>query len=119
MTARLQAAGIRPISPFVDITNYVLIELGHPMHAFDLARLDRGEIHIRRAAPGETITTLDGVERTLEPEMLVIADAHAPQAIAGVMGGARPRFRRRRAWSPSRAPTSSLPRCAGPASASG
>ena len=74
MTARLQAAGVRPISPFVDITNYVLLELGHPMHAFDLARLAGAEIRIRRAAAGETITTLDGVERKLEPEMLVIAD---------------------------------------------
>jgi phenylalanyl-tRNA synthetase beta chain len=88
MTARLQAAGIRPISPFVDITNYVLIELGHPMHAFDLARLAGGEIRIRRAARGETMTTLDGAERALEPDMLVIADGARPQAIAGVMGGA-------------------------------
>jgi phenylalanyl-tRNA synthetase beta chain len=89
MTARLQAAGIRPISPFVDLTNYVLIELGHPMHAFDLARLEGGELRIRRSAPGERITTLDGVERILDAEMLVIADRARPQAIAGVMGGAR------------------------------
>ena len=88
MTSRLQAAGIRPISPFVDITNYVLIELGHPMHAFDLAMLAGAELRIRTARPGETITTLDGVQRRLDPEMLVIADSRRPQAIAGVMGGA-------------------------------
>ena len=88
MTARLLAAGIRPISPFVDITNYVLMELGHPMHAFDLARLVGGELRVRRAEPGEMLTTLDGVERKLDRDMLVIADARRPQAIAGVMGGA-------------------------------
>jgi phenylalanyl-tRNA synthetase beta chain len=88
MTTRLQAAGLRPISPFVDITNYVLMELGHPMHAFDLATLASGELRIRRAKPGEPITTLDGIERKLAPDMLVIADGRRPQAIAGVMGGA-------------------------------
>jgi phenylalanyl-tRNA synthetase beta chain len=88
MTARLLAAGIRPISPFVDITNYVLMELGHPMHAFDLAQLAGSELRIRRAEPGEMLTTLDGIERTLDRDMLVIADARRPQAIAGVMGGA-------------------------------
>jgi phenylalanyl-tRNA synthetase beta chain len=88
LAARLQAAGIRPISTIVDISNYVLVELGHPTHAFDLARLEGAELRIRRAAPGERITTLDGVERMLGPDMLVIADASRPQAIAGVMGGA-------------------------------
>jgi phenylalanyl-tRNA synthetase beta chain len=88
MAARLQAAGVRPISAIVDITNYVLIELGHPLHAFDLAKLAGGELVIRRAKRGEIITTLDGVERKLDPEMLVIADANRAQAIAGVMGGA-------------------------------
>ncbi len=87
MTARLQAAGVRPISPLVDITNYVLMELGHPMHAFDLDTLGERHIRVRRAAPGESITTLDGVERKLEPDMLVIADATRAQAVAGVMGG--------------------------------
>jgi phenylalanyl-tRNA synthetase beta chain len=87
MIDRLHAAGIRPISPFVDITNYVLIELGHPMHAFDLAQLGGGELRIRRAAPGERLQTLDGIERKLESDMLVIADAHRAQAVAGVMGG--------------------------------
>jgi phenylalanyl-tRNA synthetase beta chain len=88
MATRLQAAGLRPISPFVDITNYVLIELGHPMHAFDLATLAGSEIRVRRAKPGEAIRTLDGIERKLETDMLVIADARKAQAIAGVMGGA-------------------------------
>ncbi len=88
MVARLQAAGVRPISSIVDITNYVLLELGHPMHAFDLATLAGGELRIRRAKPGERITTLDGTERKLEPDMLVIADANRAQAVAGVMGGA-------------------------------
>ncbi|HEX7793982.1 MAG TPA: phenylalanine--tRNA ligase subunit beta [Vicinamibacterales bacterium] len=89
MVSRLQAAGVRPISPFVDVTNYVLMELGHPMHAFDLDKLAEHTLRIRRANAGETITTLDGIDRKLDPEMLVIADANAPQAIAGVMGGRR------------------------------
>jgi phenylalanyl-tRNA synthetase beta chain len=87
MTDRLQAAGARPISPIVDVTNYVLMELGHPMHAFDLATLEGAEIRVRRAHRGETLTTLDGTPRTLDAEMLVIADARRAQAIAGVMGG--------------------------------
>jgi phenylalanyl-tRNA synthetase beta chain len=89
MTSRLQAAGVRPISPFVDITNYVLMELGHPMHAFDLDTLAEHTIRVRRANEGETITTLDGIERKLDREMLVIADAQDAQAVAGVMGGRR------------------------------
>src|SRR3954466_1581436 len=88
MAARLEAAGVRPISSIVDITNYVNLELGQPMHAFDLARLAGAEIRVRRARAGETITTLDGVERKLDPDMLVIADADRAQAVAGVMGGA-------------------------------
>jgi phenylalanyl-tRNA synthetase beta chain len=88
MTARLHAAGVRPISAIVDITNYVLVELGHPMHAFDLAKLAGAELRIRRAKTGEALTTLDGVERKLDPDMLVIADANRAQAIGGVMGGA-------------------------------
>ena len=88
MRERLQAAGIRPISPIVDVTNYVLVELGHPMHAFDLARLGGAELRIRRARGGESLTTLDGVARQLDPDMLVIADAERAQAVAGVMGGA-------------------------------
>jgi phenylalanyl-tRNA synthetase beta chain len=88
MATRLQAAGLRPISPIVDITNYVLMELGHPLHAFDLATLADSHLRVRRAAPGETLRTLDGADRRLEPDMLVIADAVRPQAVAGVMGGA-------------------------------
>jgi phenylalanyl-tRNA synthetase beta chain len=88
MTSRLQAAGVRPISAIVDITNYVLIERGHPMHAFDLAKLAGAEVRVRRARKGEIITTLDGVERKLEDDMLVIADRDRAQAVAGVMGGA-------------------------------
>jgi phenylalanyl-tRNA synthetase beta chain len=87
LAGRLLAAGVRPINAVVDVSNYVLIELGHPTHAFDLARLSGSELRIRRATPGEPIVTLDGVDRHLEGDMLVIADARSPQAIAGVMGG--------------------------------
>jgi phenylalanyl-tRNA synthetase beta chain len=88
MQARLRSGGVRPISNIVDVTNYVLLELGQPMHAFDHARLADGRIVVRTARPGERITTLDDEERALTPDMLVIADADAPIAIAGVKGGA-------------------------------
>jgi phenylalanyl-tRNA synthetase beta chain len=88
MRARLEASGLRPINNIVDITNYVLLELGYPMHAFDYSKLAGPAIVVRRARPGERIRTLDGKERVLEPDMLVIADAERPQAIGGVMGGA-------------------------------
>jgi phenylalanyl-tRNA synthetase beta chain len=88
MQARLRAAGLRPISNIVDITNYVLLERGQPMHAFDLRRLQGAQIRVRTARAGEKLRTLDGQLRELSPEMLVIADAHDAVAIAGVMGGA-------------------------------
>ena len=88
MQERLRAAGVRPISNIVDVTNYVLLEFGQPMHAFDQARLGGGEIRVRTARAGETLRTLDGQPRELASDMLVIADAQRPVAIAGVMGGA-------------------------------
>ena len=84
---RLQAVGQRPINNIVDITNYVLLELGHPLHAFDLHALDQRRIIVRRARSGETLETLDGTQCQLDEEMLVIADGTRPQALAGVMGG--------------------------------
>ncbi len=85
---RLLTNGVRPISNIVDITNYVMIELGQPMHAFDLAKMRGGVIKVRRAKPGEAMTTLDGKKRTLTASMLVIADADNAEDIGGVMGGA-------------------------------
>ncbi len=85
---RLTACGIRPINTIVDITNYVLIEMGHPMHAFDGARLAGPAIVVRQARAGERLTTLDGQARVLDASMLVIADRDDAVAIAGVMGGA-------------------------------
>jgi phenylalanyl-tRNA synthetase beta chain len=87
LRARLTNAGMRPISNVVDVTNYVMLALGNPLHAFDLAKLAGRRIVVRRAQPGETIRTLDGVERKLEPEDLMIADAERSVALAGIMGG--------------------------------
>jgi phenylalanyl-tRNA synthetase beta chain len=87
LKARLLGAGMRPISNVVDVTNYVMLALGNPLHAFDHARLAEGRIVVRRARDGEPIRTLDGNERVLTGEELVIADAERPVAIAGIMGG--------------------------------
>lgn len=88
LAGRLRAIGQRPINNIVDATNYVLHELGQPLHAFDADRLGGSAIVVRRAAAGETIVTLDDVERKLDASMLVIADGERPTAVAGVMGGA-------------------------------
>ncbi len=87
LVRRLEAAGLRPINNVTDVTNYLLLELGHPLHAFDLDRLAGRKIVVRRARAGETLITLDEVPRELAPHHLVIADAERPVAIAGVMGG--------------------------------
>jgi phenylalanyl-tRNA synthetase beta chain len=87
MQERLRRGGIRAISPVVDVTNYVLLELGQPMHGFDLAKLD-GEIRVRMATEGERIALLNGEEATLRADTLVIADAGRAVALAGIMGGA-------------------------------
>ena len=87
MRARLNAAGMRPISNVVDVTNYVMLALGNPLHAFDFDKLHGGRIVVRRAGPGERMRTLDGVDRALTTDDLLIADADRAIALAGIMGG--------------------------------
>ena len=87
MRERIRNAGMRPINNIVDITNYVMLEYGQPMHAFDFACVGNNEIHVRCAREGETIRTLDGTERKLTPSMLCICDTDKPVGVAGVMGG--------------------------------
>jgi phenylalanyl-tRNA synthetase beta chain len=87
MKRRLEAAGMRSVNGIVDVTNYVMLEMGQPLHAFDLDTLTDRAIVVRRAREGERIVTLDGVERALTPEMLLICDSRVPVAVAGIMGG--------------------------------
>ena len=86
LKARISAAGMRPISNVVDITNYVMLAIGEPTHAFDLDKVAGREIIVRRATDGERVTTLDGQDRVLDTDTLVIADAEKPSAVAGLMG---------------------------------
>ncbi|HEY7451615.1 MAG TPA: phenylalanine--tRNA ligase subunit beta [Candidatus Limnocylindria bacterium] len=88
MSRRLVAAGMRPISPVVDVTNYVMHELGQPQHAYDADRIPGGRIVVRRGRAGETLQTIDHADRTIDERMLVIADAERPIGLAGIMGGA-------------------------------
>jgi len=87
LRTRLFRAGVRPISNVVDVTNYVALEYGQPLHAFDLSSIAGRRIIVRRARPGETLLCLDGETRSLTPEMVVIADAGRPIALGGVIGG--------------------------------
>jgi phenylalanyl-tRNA synthetase beta chain len=87
LKARLTPAGMRPISNVVDVTNYVMLALGNPLHAFDYSTLHDGRIVVRRAEPGERLRTLDGIDRDLEPDDLMIADGDRSVALAGIMGG--------------------------------
>lgn len=87
LQARLRAVGVRPINNVVDVTNYVMLELGQPMHAFDHALLEGGRLVVRRAKAGEPLLTLDGKERRLSEDVMVVADARKAQALAGIIGG--------------------------------
>jgi phenylalanyl-tRNA synthetase beta chain len=87
MLRRLEAVGIRPINNVVDVTNYVMFEMGQPLHAFDFAKISGAKIIVRTAARGESLVSIDGRKRDVDPSLLVIADAQKPVALAGVMGG--------------------------------
>src|SRR5205823_1335626 len=87
MERRLHFAGVRPISNVVDVTNYVMLEVGQPLHAFDRARLGSQRIVVRRALPGERLRTLDGEEHVLSPTMMVVTDGQRARSLAGIMGG--------------------------------
>ncbi|HVS28302.1 MAG TPA: phenylalanine--tRNA ligase subunit beta, partial [Solirubrobacteraceae bacterium] len=89
LRGRLMAAGQRPISNVVDITNYVMLATGQPLHAFDLDRVPNGRLIVRRARPGERLVTLDGVERSFDESMVLVCDEDGPSGVAGVIGGAR------------------------------
>src|SRR2546426_1751589 len=101
---RLEASGIRPINGVVDVTNYVMLELGQPMHAFDYDRIAGRRLVVRRAEPGERLTTLDGVPRTLDPEILVVGDGERAVALAGIIGGGPTEIGARPAPGPPQAP---------------
>src|SRR2546425_12909902 len=85
---RLEAVGVRPINNVVDLTNYVMMEMGHPSHAFDLARVPQGRVIVRWNKPGEKLVTLDGQERTLAGRIGVVAGTRGALALAGILGGA-------------------------------
>lgn len=93
MQRRLELCGVRAINTIVDVTNYVMLEIGQPMHAFDYDRVAGRRLTVRRARPGETLQTLDGVTRRLEDDMVVIADAEGPVSLAGIMGGSSTEIR--------------------------
>ena len=114
LAQRLRSVGLRPINNLVDVTNYVLWEMGQPLHAFDYDTVAQHKIVVRRAQPGERITTLDGQDRALTPGMLLICDSERPIAIGGVMGGATSEVTTRRPLCFSRARSSIRDRSARP-----
>ena len=112
MRERLRNSGVRPINNIVDITNYVMLEYGQPMHAFDFSCVEGGHIIVRTAREGETIQTLDGNERKLTENMLCICDEHKPVCVAGVMAARTARSSATRRWCSLSPPTSTAFPCA-------